>query len=361
MTSNNTQSTDILFQYDGTVANSVSDTTTPIATTFADSRADFCVLPPAHLFLSKDADKTNVSVGDTLQYTISYGNTGQTNATNVILTDVLPAGVACNSYSLNGGPVQACPVPLSFSLGALAGGTSGILVISGTVAPGASGTLINSASISSDQTVPVADTAVTTIAGGGAGSPSLSISIAIDKTVAGPGETVTYTVTVINTGTAQANNVTITDILPVAPYYSYGSCSTATGTCGEGGGTLTWVAGSLPQGDAATMTFTMTAGSAGIPAGITQIDDSASVSATGVLPVTSNTVTVGLNGNPALVITKSATPDSGLTPGATVTWTIVISNTGSAAASDVTITDPVPGNMTYKAGQPRCVERDGEL
>jgi uncharacterized repeat protein (TIGR01451 family) len=39
-----------------------------------------------------------------------------------------------------------------------------------------------------------------------------------------------------------------------------------------------------------------------------------------------------------------------LVPGATITYNIIVSNTGSGTATDVVISDPLPGNTTYVAG-----------
>ena len=52
-------------------------------------------------------------------------------------------------------------------------------------------------------------TARTAILGGGttAGSPTLVLSGEANTTLAGPGDTVTYTLTVLNAGTANATNV----------------------------------------------------------------------------------------------------------------------------------------------------------
>lgn len=55
-----------------------------------------------------------------------------------------------------------------------------------------------------------------------------------------------------------------------------------------------------------------------------------------------------------LVVTKTAVVDDGLggsyaIPGATVTYTITVANTGGAAATSVAITDAIPANTTYVA------------
>ncbi|HEV8552323.1 MAG TPA: IPTL-CTERM sorting domain-containing protein [Casimicrobiaceae bacterium] len=357
-TSNNSQSTDLLFQYDGTVPNSISDTTPPIATTFADSHANFCVTPPANLTLAKMVDHPSVTggVATSIQYTLTFANTGQTAATGAQIIDTLPAGVSFVSATLNGLPVTPTQVGQELTFtgvksltdltpGQISGGAFGTIVINATVDASASGSLVNSASISSAQTSAVNATATTTVdSGAGAGTPALAISLAADRTTANPGDTVTYTVTVVNTGTASATSVQISDVLPLAAYYTYGVCS---GGCTNSSGTLSWNVGTLATGASVSYTFTMIAGTSGLPAGVTVIPDTASTSATSIAPIASNSVNVSLNGYPNLALSKSANPNSGLEPGDTVTYTAVVTNNGSAAASAVVVTDPIPSGTSF--------------
>jgi large repetitive protein len=80
-------------------------------------------------------------------------------------------------------------------------------------------------------------------------------------------------------------------------------------------------------------------------------------------PVTSGTVTASVpvsSGGPALVVTKTASPDSNLVAGNVVTYTYTVRNTGTQVLSNVSLADthdgygvaPVPGNeiLTTDAG-----------
>ncbi|MCX6701587.1 MAG: hypothetical protein NTX96_00060, partial [Candidatus Zambryskibacteria bacterium] len=51
------------------------------------------VAPISNLSISKTSDKTTASVGDTVTYTITLTNNGPDNATGVIVTDILNAGL----------------------------------------------------------------------------------------------------------------------------------------------------------------------------------------------------------------------------------------------------------------------------
>jgi large repetitive protein len=88
------------------------------------------------------------------------------------------------------------------------------------------------------------------------------------------------------------------------------------------------------------------------------IDNSATASGTYAgQPVTSNTVEVHVSvtpAAPALVITKSATPDTNVPAGTVVTYTYTVRNSGNQVLTDISLNDvhsgsgpaPVPGNET---------------
>jgi uncharacterized repeat protein (TIGR01451 family) len=80
---------------------------------------------------------------------------------------------------------------------------------------------------------------------------------------------------------------------------------------------------------------------------LTIVSDTASAQATSVASVTSETVDVALNGNPRLVVAKSATPATGASPGTSVAWTITVINAGNAPAAGVRVVDPIPGDTTF--------------
>jgi hypothetical protein len=74
---------------------------------------------------------------------------------------------------------------------------------------------------------------------------------------------------------------------------------------------------------------------------LTIVSDTASAQATSVASVTSETVDVVLNGNPRLVVAKSATPATDASPGTSVAWTITVINAGTAPAASVRVVDPI--------------------
>jgi hypothetical protein len=81
---------------------------------------------------------------------------------------------------------------------------------------------------------------------------------------------------------------------------------------------------------------------------LTIVSDTASAQATSVASVTSETVDVVLNGNPRLVVAKSATPATGASPGTSVAWTITVINAGNAPAAGVRVVDPIRGRRRIR-------------
>ncbi len=58
----------------------------------------------ATVTMAKAVDKNFADIGDTLTYTVSFTGTGNTNANNVIFTDVIPTGTTfvLNSLTIDG-------------------------------------------------------------------------------------------------------------------------------------------------------------------------------------------------------------------------------------------------------------------
>ena len=68
----------------------------------------------ATVTMTKAVDKNFADIGDTLTYTVSFTGTGNTNANNVIFTDVIPTGTTfvLNSLTIDG-TTQVGATPLT--------------------------------------------------------------------------------------------------------------------------------------------------------------------------------------------------------------------------------------------------------
>ncbi len=113
-----------------------------------------------------DADleisKSGVVAGNTVTYTVSVFNNGPNDATGVSVTDMIPAELTYVSDDCGG---MNTP-PWTWNLGNLANGASATCVITTTINSGVVGPIVNTATVSGDQTDPApgneSDTATVT-------------------------------------------------------------------------------------------------------------------------------------------------------------------------------------------------------
>lgn len=154
-------------------------------------------------------------------------------------------------------------------------------------------------------------------------APDLAVAISDSPDPITTGGTLTYTITVANSGSAAAANVTVTDNLP--PQLTFATCSsTLGGTCGGSGNNRTVTFTSLANGQTATITFTATVNCS--VANGTSISNTVSATTTTGEPNVGNnsaTATTTAN-NPAPSITCPANVTQNAAAGgctATVTYT----------------------------------------
>lgn len=197
-------------------------------------------------------------------------------------------------------------------------------------------------------------------------SPTITADLGLTKIVNDStpreGDTITYTVTVQNFGPGPATVVQLMDMLPAG--VTFVSATPSQGTYDPISGD--WFVGSLGVGSSATLALQadVDAGTGGTTITntvtvdfLSQIDPNAAndIASVDIIPV----------GAPSLLILKaSATvedPISGTTnpksiPGATMSYLVMTSNTGSGPVDTDTlvITDPIPANMAL-----RVIDYDG--
>jgi uncharacterized repeat protein (TIGR01451 family) len=161
-----------------------------------------------------------------IRYRITYLNTGNTNQTNVILSDKLPSQTPANAVSnvvVVSGPDILPFTPVNPGTGAtitfqpipsLAPGIGGVVTMdvqtNVTTGNGFGNLVTNQARLISNQVSQIASSAsssATDIA-------NLQISKTVDTSNAQPGGLVTYTLKIENTGVAPATNLRVYDFLP---------------------------------------------------------------------------------------------------------------------------------------------------
>jgi uncharacterized repeat protein (TIGR01451 family) len=186
-------------------------------------------------------------------------------------------------------------------------------------------------------------------------------AVGATKTVTGTftvGGTVTYTVTLTNSGTdAQGDNAgnEFTDVLPAS--LTLVSANATSGTAGTAGNTVTWNGTLAPLGGSVTITITATI-NAGTQGTTISNQGTASFDAnndnTNEASVLTDDPSVAGAADPTsfvvggATLTATKTVSGTFTPGGTVTYTIVISNSGASASPDNAgdeLTDVLPAGL----------------
>ena len=339
---------------DGTLitnkASIVFDTNEPIETNVVSNTTGL-----ADLGITKTDSPDPANLGNNLTYTIVVTNAGPDAATGVVVTDTLPLTVTFASSSASQGACSGTST-VTCSLGTINDGSSVTVTI--VVTPTVAGTLANTVTV----TATTADPSLgnnTTTENTTVGLPAdLSVTKYDTPDPVTAGTTLTYAVTITNNGPADATGVTVTDTLPLG--VTFGSATPSQGTC-SGTSTVTCDLGTLSNGANATVTIAVTPAAAGT------ITNTASVTATTFDPVPDNntaTEDTTVNTEADLVIVKSDDPDP-VIAGETLTYTLVITNTGPSDATGMIVTDTLPLGVTFGSATPSqggpCDEAGGAI
>lgn len=172
------------------------------------------------------------------------------------------------------------------------------------------------------------------------GTPILSITKTADKQTVKVGETITYTITVKNTGKAAAEQVKVTDVLP-STLTLVGSTASSVGgdvSLDKDTNTFSWTIAKLAADGTATIRVKAQV-KAGTALG-TQINNTAYIGDKEKQDTETVTVT-----DSALTITKSADKQA-VVAGEEITYAIEVTNSGNKSAT-VTITDVLPAELNY--------------
>ena len=290
-----------------------------------------------------------------ITYTLTVSNSGPQNATNVTLTDTLPAGVTFVSATPSQG---TCPAPvagvLTCALGTINNGANATVTV--VVAPTAAGSLNNVASVSATQgdATPGNNTASASTTVNAQADVSVTKTDSPDPINLGAGN-ITYTITVANAGPSPAASTVLTDTLPAGVTFV-----SATAPCTQAAGTVTCNLGTLASGATTVLTVVITPTAAGT------LNNTASVSTTVTDPAAANnsaTASTVVNPSANLAVTLADAPDPA-TQGGNITYTANISNAGPSNATGVTLTMPVPATTTFvsaSASAGTCTQAAGTV
>jgi uncharacterized repeat protein (TIGR01451 family) len=335
------------------LAHCPSNTATVISTTSDPDTTNntSTVCPPfkqkADLQVQKLASTASVTAGGQVMYTLVVNNNGPSDASGVIVSDAVPAGLTLVSAQPSQG---TCTLASSTcTLGTLTDGGSAQILVTANVAISASGTITNCATTTGDQQDPDTSNDRACTPENVVPAPQPTSDIQTVKTVnhaAGyPGEKLTYTLTVTNKGPDSATNVKLTDTASLSMKVL--SAKAREGHC-HVGRPLTCSLGTLANNQRVPIT---------VIAKVTKVgteENTASATSASRDPNPSNNIDgVSTSIKPTLLLRKTATPRSAKA-GQNVIYRLKASNPSSVAIAHVTVCDRLPAGLLYVSSSPRA-------
>jgi uncharacterized repeat protein (TIGR01451 family) len=308
-----------------------------------------------------------VQVGNNITYTITAQNLGPAASSNVVFNDLIPANTTFVSATPPAG-WSACTSSggtISCSIASMpSGGPVTFTVVLNVTAGTPSGTVItNQVSVNgtTPDPNPANNTAQVSVTVASATQADLSVTSSASPNPVLAGNQISYVQTVTNNGPASATSVTFTDTnLTNTTFVSLGvpagwTCPTIPAV----GGTvnISCCPGSAGVCSGAAVTSGTTVNfplvvkvTATTPPG-TGISNTASISSTTSDPNSANntvttTVYVTSPTEADVAIVKTAAPEP-VDQGANLTYMIQVTNNGPAIAQGVSVSDPIPGEVTY--------------
>jgi uncharacterized repeat protein (TIGR01451 family) len=315
------------------------------------NRAEVVLLdsaPSADLGLTKTVDNAAPAAGGTVVFTLTVTNHGPNNATGVVVSDPLPDGLTYVSDD-GGGAYDSVNTGL-WTVGALNNGASATLHI--TVTADSTDPIENIAEITDGSPLdPNAANNRATVTLQAPRSADLHLTFGANVASVNPGGSILYTLTVKNNGQDPAYSVDVLEAFPSFPSLAPGSFTASQGVYNPATGH--WSLASLPVGDTATLSFTVTA-----PNIAGSLVNNASTSSSKSLVIqpkaadpnpadNSATVTVMVLSPATLSATKSVA--GSFVEGGAITYTIIVSNSGSFDQHDNPgheVTDVLPSQLT---------------
>ena len=309
---------------DGDIDNTVTVSTAELAPQTDSVEIAFTQEPS--FSVTKVVDQASITALSTLDYQITVTNTGNQTLSAVTLTDTLPDG---NIATLSG-PVADTGQPGVLDPGETWEFTTAYTATQADIDAGA--LLSNSVSVVTAETgaSPQVASAETTILP----APALSVSKLVDQASLNAPGTLTYTITLENTGNVSLTGVTPTDTLPD------GSTGTLTGPV-----TDTGAVGVLDVAEVWTYNISYPVSQAVIDAGNPLVNTvEVTSNETGALTV-SDTATTTIDNQPSFTVTKTVDKASVSIP-ELLGYVIEVENTGNATLTNIVVTDQLSNGTT---------------
>jgi len=329
-----------------TLTNSACASSDENATLICDEEDIIVYTPMVMLDISKTASNATPYVGTTIFYTTAVTNNGPDTANNVVVHDVLPAGLDYVDYD---GSNWVCTenantLDCNYTVPLNSGAMTDLFII--TNVTGSAGLDINNtASTHADENLTdVNDSALITPA-----TPPVPATLVVEKGVSNSApltdETIIYGIIISNVGQLVANNVVFTDSLPSGVTYvsiDYNATLIPTFT-------------NVPDGNITLSGFDLSAGASTIIRITVTVDavepntvnnEACAHSDENLTDVCNDANFTVRAPNVQLAIDKSVDDENPWVED-NVTYTIVVTNNGTDTAYNVVVIDTLPVGVTY--------------
>ena len=329
----------------GVVNNTGNATTTNDGTDNASANVE--VLCP-DVKVTKTPDNGSINAGDVATFSIEVKNLGPGKATNVVVTDTLPAGL---TWAENEADCSISGGVLTCNAGDLAAGASRTYTVSAVTSKLNCGVIDNTATVTASNERAAQD-------GNNSDSGAITVKcadIAIEKTADAPtvnaGDQIGFTITVTNAGLGVAYDVTASDSLNGSFAWAIAApsvCFIVVGT------TDPYTAAQMAPG--ASSSVHVTAPTTAASCGVVPNTATASAANDGSDEASAQTEVLC----PDVTVTKTAVA-SPVNAGDPIAFDIVVTNLGPGAAKGVTLTDTLPGGITWTEDSAQCSIAGGVL
>ncbi len=323
-------------------------------------------LQSADLSLSKTVSPANVSVGETVTFSLEITNAGPNDATGVSIEDLVPAGYTIGTIN-NGGNQSGNTITWSGLNVATAAPTTVSFTATVNSPTGATDEYVNEAQITASD-FPDPDSSPNNDDGDQSEDDESNANISLENAdlevskVASSStgridDVITFTVSVFNNDaveTGNATGVSIVDQLPNGFSLVPGTVSNG-GIYNAGNLTITWNNLFINNGDTENLTYNVTVNGFGSYTNVVELTasdladpDSTPNNDDGNQSEDDEASTTFTLDNADLSIDKDISAASSSTPnvGDTVVFEIAITNAGPNTATNVTVADAVPSGFT---------------
>ena len=292
----------------------------------------------ADLAVSKTVNSATPNVGDNITFTITLANNGPDTATNVVVSDALPDGLAFSSYVSSQGTYDSGTG--LWTIGSVASGASKTLsIVALVVSPNPR---TNSAAVSASD---VYDPNIADNSANVTETPQLAdlaVTKSVDNATPNVGDTITFTVTLTNSGPDSGTHVAVSDPLPAGLTYLSSSPSQGTYDSASGLWTVGSVATSATLIISARVVSPNPLTNTAVVSHSDQFDPIAANNAGNVIETPQRA---------DLALTKSV-DNAAPRLGTNVTFTINLQNVGPDAATHVAVADLLPPGLSYVSALP---------